>query len=64
MAIEIHFKNEAAAPGKDLAIGEIVIEDFRESFESPLGYWSRQDYERQWVEGVGSDKAGAIQSRV
>jgi hypothetical protein len=32
--------------------GLIHIGDFSESIYVPLDYWSRQDYERQWKEGL------------
>lgn len=33
-------------------IGEITIGDFQEAFEMPLVYWTMQDYEKQWQEGI------------
>ena len=32
----------------ELAFGEITIGQFREVFASPLLYWKREQYERQW----------------
>lgn len=32
----------------DNGIGEIQIDDFKESFLPDLSYWSRADYERHW----------------
>jgi hypothetical protein len=32
--------------------GEIEIGDFRELIYMPLDYWSVEDYERQWREGI------------
>jgi hypothetical protein len=34
------------------ALGEIVIGDFHERFESPLDYWSVKDYQSQWKEAL------------
>ena len=33
-------------------IGKITIDDFWETFEMALNYWSVEDYERQWREGL------------
>lgn len=33
-------------------IGEITINDFYEEFEMQLVWWKREDYERQWKEGL------------
>ncbi|MBS1987324.1 hypothetical protein JST99_05330 [Candidatus Dependentiae bacterium] len=33
-------------------IGEIQIGDFKESFDIPLRYWSKKDYEKQWQDGI------------
>lgn len=33
-------------------IGEIQIGDFKEPFDMALKYWSKQDYEKQWQEGI------------
>lgn len=32
--------------------GEIQIDDFRESLYIPLGWWSLDDYKKQWQEGL------------
>ena len=32
--------------------GEIVIGEFREFFHSSLSYWNRQQYLKQWQEGI------------
>lgn len=38
---------------RTFCIGEIQIgDDLQETFEMPLKYWSKQDYERQWKEGI------------
>ena len=33
-------------------MGEIVIGNFRERFETPLDYWAIKDYESQWKEAL------------
>ena len=33
-------------------IGEIQIDDYKETFEMPLEYWTMDDYKRQWKEGI------------
>ena len=38
--------------GFPYCIGEIQIGDFKETFEMPLGYWTMQDYEKQWKQGI------------
>lgn len=35
-----------------IAVGEISIGDFHEGFESTLTFWSKSDYERQWLDGI------------
>jgi hypothetical protein len=32
--------------------GLTVLGGFSERFIAPIGWWSRQDYERQWIEGA------------
>jgi contact-dependent growth inhibition (CDI) system CdiI-like immunity protein len=32
--------------------GRITIGDFWETIIVPIGYWTREDYERQWKEGL------------
>jgi len=32
--------------------GRITLGDYEERFLAPLGYWSRTDYERQWLEAA------------
>ena len=33
-------------------VGKITIDDFWETFEMALDYWTADDYERQWREGL------------
>jgi hypothetical protein len=35
-----------------LALGEITLDDFVETFETPLTFWSADRYENQWREGI------------
>ena len=46
----------------DQAVGELTIDGFTESFDVPLHYWSRDDYERQWNEGLKRIDSGASRS--
>lgn len=39
--------------GWDGLRGRITLGAYTEGFIAPLGYWSRADYERQWVEAAG-----------
>jgi hypothetical protein len=32
--------------------GEITIGDFKETFYSPINYWKKEDYEKQWHEAI------------
>lgn len=43
--------------GNGLMLGEIVLGDYREGFESFIGFWSQHDYEMQW--GLGVQRAAA-----
>ena len=52
MAIRIRFIEQPDSSAKDIAVGEIAVNGFRERLEIPLGFWTRQDYERQWKEGI------------
>lgn len=36
--------------------------DFRERFVAPIGWWTREDYERQWLEGARRLLQGARES--
>jgi hypothetical protein len=42
--------------------GRIVLGEFSESFISPVGWWRRNDYERQWIEGANRLLGGAPES--
>ncbi len=33
-------------------LGEITLEDFKEKFLSDLSYWTKEDYEMNWVKGI------------
>lgn len=51
MAFDIRFTEEAEGCSK-MRRGEIVLDDFAESFESPLEFWTAAHYEQQWTLGV------------
>ena len=42
--------------------GRIVLGDFSERFVAPTRWWSRVEYERQWVDGANRLLAGARES--
>jgi CdiI N-terminal domain len=52
MTIHIIDRNPQIIYGLPCAKGEIIIGDFRETFEMPLATGSLHDYERQWHEGI------------
>jgi len=39
--------------------GRTMLGEYQEEFLAPLGYWSRVDYQRQWVEAARRLLAGA-----
>jgi hypothetical protein len=45
-----------------VAIGEIRLDEHRESFQAVLGYWSVGDYESSWLAAVRRSVAGAAVS--
>lgn len=58
---DIRFELSQDANSEEVAVGTIVLGSFRETFESPLHVWSREDYESHWsqslerlFEGAGS----------
>ena len=40
-------------------LGQITLGSFAERFESPLGFWREEDYERHWRAAVSRIVAGA-----
>ena len=49
----------------NIQVGEIIIGEFREFFHSSLSYWNRQQYSKQWEEGInriciGEEKSSLI----
>lgn len=38
--------------GLPCCTGEIQIGNFKETFEMPLDFWTIEDYEKQWDEGI------------
>ena len=42
--------------------GRIVLGEFSERFISPVEWWRRGDYERQWIEGANRLLGGATNS--
>ncbi|MGB6056880.1 MAG: hypothetical protein WBF71_01345 [Microthrixaceae bacterium] len=48
----IEFESIDPMDDSELATGSIVLEGFRETFESPLHVWKREDYEAQWDQAI------------
>jgi hypothetical protein len=61
MALKIHFINKLDYEPA-LALGEIKLDDFVETFETPLTFWSATRYEKQWREGIDRFLKGAPKS--
>jgi hypothetical protein len=61
MSIAIRFLQPVQSE-TGLAVGEIVLGDFVERFESPLAFWGIPQYERQWSDGLTRLAAGASRS--
>jgi hypothetical protein len=51
---DINFITNKSSPGSEtpIALAEIHLGDFREQFEVSLEYWSKGQYQRQWLEGI------------
>lgn len=61
MPLTIRFINKTDyEPG--VALGEITLDDFVESFESWLTFWNVDQYENQWREGIHRLLEGAPKS--
>jgi hypothetical protein len=61
MSLTIRFLNSVGYE-PDLALGEITLDDFVETFDIPLTFWSAARYERQWREGIDRLLKGAARS--
>lgn len=52
MSFQIKFTNNTAIiveeGGGPIMVGEIRMGDFVEKFESPLDFWTKEDYQAQW----------------
>jgi hypothetical protein len=61
MSLRIRFTNKTDyEPG--LALGEITLDDFVETFETALTFWGAERYESQWREGIDRLLQGASRS--
>ncbi len=49
MNFDIKFKNNE--PNREIALGSIAIGNETDFFESSLSYWSKEQYEKQWIDG-------------
>lgn len=56
LTIKIIDKNIAESYGIPCCIGEITIGDFKETFEMPLEFWTMDDYQTQWKNGIAHIK--------
>jgi hypothetical protein len=43
-------------------IGEIVLDDFKEKFVIPLDFWSIDQYQAHWIQGIERITKGAFKS--
>jgi hypothetical protein len=66
---DIEFVSDSPEPADDelpdamVLRGRTTIGDLTETFLAPLGFWSREDYEQQWIEAArrllqGADRTG------
>jgi hypothetical protein len=62
MSLRIHFVKKKTDYEPDVALGEIVLDDFVERFETPLTFWDADRYESQWRQGIDRLLAGAQKS--
>lgn len=51
-SIEIISTKPKKIEGYQAYIGRITIDDFSEEFSMPIAYWSKDDYQKQWEEGL------------
>jgi hypothetical protein len=58
----ITFTGATAADDPAVAVGEIQLGDYRESFHAVTGYWSTQDYEASWTAALRRLLAGGAVS--
>jgi hypothetical protein len=61
MPLEIRFLKCPKAQ-HDILIGEIRLNDFVERLEVPVVFWSADQYEQQWEDGVNRLLSGALKS--
>lgn len=52
LRIQVINHHQTKIKGISYVLGEIIINDFKERFDIPLDWWSMQDYEHQWREGL------------
>lgn len=44
--------NTTISYGMPCCVGEIQINEFKETFDMPTEWWSVEDYKQQWLEGL------------
>jgi len=52
LSIQIQDRKVQKIYGLSSCTGEIKIGEFRETFISPLDWWTIEDYEKQWQDGI------------
>lgn len=52
LSIQVISSVEEIAWGLRSYVGEINIGHYKETFDMPVEYWTRRDYEKQWREGI------------
>ncbi len=60
--IEDNQDNRNKAHVKEMQRGTIVIGEFKETFESPLLFWSVSDYQAHWKQALERIVSGALNS--
>lgn len=52
LSIQIIDAREKISYGIPSCIGEVTINDFKETFDMPLDFWNKNDYQSQWKQGI------------
>lgn len=58
----ITFTGATAEGDPTVAVGEIRLGQYRESFHAVIGFWSTQDYEASWTAALRRLLAGGVAS--
>jgi hypothetical protein len=57
-------QDENLSQVNNIQVGEIILGEFREFFHSSLSYWNRQQYFKQWKEGINRIFIGEANSSI